>query len=326
MSAVNETGEEARFRAIFRRAHASHGRCAGDEWLMEPCDLPDGGAAERSLVWSRRNGPWRRVDVLWVGAAPGNAGGKGAGAMGAHATRIPFGGDIAGANLDLLLGSAGLDRNSTFIVAALNQLPDLGGGEPRVAELRRPVGGYASSVHLLRDTVLAAGPRLVIALGNVGLRTTVAAAMLERSGRVVLPGLPKLESGGLARGEARPWPGGELGPDDPFRTEWTTATGGAPLPRILWLLHPSAQNMSPYAGVDTAFHQRMVETRSALRRGMEAVFGAVPRAASPSARPSSPGVVPWAGLEGGIYGLPEWRESIGPRHAELIGLWRKKGL
>lgn len=314
---MSERTDEARFRAIFRRAHAGHPGCAEDEWLSTPCRLPGGVVADRSVVWSRRNGPWRRVDVLWVGAAPGNAGGRGSGDMGAHATRIPFGGDIAGANLDRLLQSAGLDRNSTFLVAALNQLPDRGGGEPTVAELRRPVGGYRTSAHLLRDTILAAAPRLVIALGNIGLRTTVAAARVDGRDRLDLPGLRRLRAAGLERGRLAPWPGGATAPGAAFRSEWEERTGGGPLPHLLWLLHPSAQNMSPFAGVDTAFHARMVETRAALRRAVAELLGPVPQ---------EMGEVPWAMGREGIYGLPEWRGAIGPRHRELIRLWREKGL
>ena len=312
---VNEREREARFRSIFRRAHADHAECAGDEWLNTPCRMADGAPADRPLVWSRRNGPWRRVPVLWVGAAPGNAGGMGSGEMGAHATRIPFGGDIAGANLDLLLESAGVDRNSTFIVASLNRLPDRGGGEPRVAEIREPVGAMPSSAHLLRETIVASGPRLVIALGNVGLRTAVAAARLEAMGRLTLPGLPRLEAAGLSRGETAAWPEGELGPDPGFRADWRSLNGEAPLPRLLWLLHPSAQNMSPFAGAHTAFHTRMVETRAALERAAAEVLG------GPEGSLAEP-----ESAERGIYALPEWRRAVGPRHRELIGLWREKGL
>lgn len=303
---------EERFRRIFRAAHADHAGCAEDEWLMDPCRLPDGSPAERPLVWSRRNGPWRRHDVLWVGAAPGNAGGMGSGSMGAHGTRIPFGGDIAGGNLDVLLAAAGLDRNRTYLVAALNQLPERGGGEPRVAELRAPVGALPSSLHLLRETLLAAAPRLVVALGNVALRTTIAAARLADAGRITLPGLGRLEGAGMERGVLAEWPGGFV-PDEAFLREWES-TGRSGLPRILWLLHPSAQNMSPYAGADTVFHERMVRTRDALRRAVAGLTGTAPPDAGPP--PSSDGV----------YALPEWRESIGPRHAELVALWREKGV
>lgn len=280
---------------------------------MEPCRLPGGSEAERALVWSRRNGPWTRHEVLWVGAAPGNAGGMGSGGMGAHATRIPFGGDIAGANLDVLLSGAGLDRNRTFIVAALNQLPDRGGGEPRVGELRRPVGGIASSVHLLRENLLATAPRLVVALGNVGLRTTIAASRVEAKSTLTLPGLKRLRAAGLERDRAVPWPE-DFTPDQPFLGEWRRVRPGAPLPHLLWLLHPSAQNMSPFAGTDTAFHARMVDTLRALRRAMVDVLGEE----VPDERPGPP--------EEGIYALPEWRQAVGPRHAELDRLWREKGV
>jgi uracil-DNA glycosylase len=280
---------------------------------MEPCRQADGAKAHRPVVWSRRNGPWRRVEVLWVGAAPGNAGGLGGGRMGAHGTRIPFGGDVAGANLDVLLSSAGLDRNQTFIVAALNQLPERGGGEPRVAELRAPVGEFPSSLHLLRETLLAAGPRLVVCLGNVGLRSLIAAATLDGRARLTLPGLARLEDAGLARGQAVPWPP-RFQPDRDLRARWAEHWHDAPLPALLWLLHPSAQNMSPYAGEETVFHARMVETLSALRRAI----GEVLQWSPPAARPGPP--------SSGIYALPEWVEAVGPRHAELDDLWRARGV
>jgi uracil-DNA glycosylase len=309
---MNHDDAEARYHRIFRLAHAHHPPCLDDPWLMAPC-ATDEDAAPNSLVWSRRNGPWTRHDLLWVGAAPGNAGGMGSGTMGAHATRIPFGGDIAGANLDVLLSSAGIDRNRTFIVAALNQLPERGGGEPRVGELRQPVGALPSSVHLLRETLLAAAPRMVVTLGNVGLRTTVAATRLEAKARLTLPGLPRLEAAGLTRGRAVPWPAAFL-PDEAFMDAWHEVRPAEPLPHLLWLLHPSAQNMSPHAGVETVFHSRMVETARALRSAVREVLGWE----VPAERPPPP--------EEGIYGLPEWREAVGPRHAELDRLWREKGV
>jgi uracil-DNA glycosylase len=305
--------QEQRFREIFRRAHAHHAGCVTDEWLMEPCRTRAGGLAERPIVWSRRNGPWRQVDVLWVGAAPGNAGGMGSGSMGAHGTRIPFGGDIAGANLDALLSSAGLDRNSTFIVASLNQLPERGGGEPRVAELRAPVGEIDSSLHLLRDTVLAAGPRLVVCLGNVALRSVAGALRLGRMARLSLPGLARLEAAGLERGTALPWPD-DLAPDSAFQEHWLEYWRGRGLPAVLWLLHPSAQNMSPFAGEGTVFHERMARTVGALRQGMRDALGVHP----PERRPDPP--------TSGVYDLPEWRDAVGPRHAELDRLWRERGV
>lgn len=313
--------EEERFRRIFRGVHAEHAGCLADEWLTDVCRLADGRPAERPIVWSRRNGAWRRVETLWVGAAPGNAGGKGDGDLGAHGTRIPFGGDVSGANVDALFGSIGLNRNDTFIVAALNQLPARGGGEPTAAELNAPVGAYPTSLHVLRETVLAAGPRLVVAFGTVALRATLASHRLAGGGTsrqapgapIRLPGPARLERAGLVRGVARAWPEAEPA-DDAFLEEWHAAWGDAPLPHLLWLTHPSAQNMSPYAGVGTSFHTRMIEARDALRRAVREVLA--------WEIPEERGAPP----ETGIYALPEWRERIGPRHARLDELWRAKGV
>lgn len=339
MTPAHPRAEEARFRAIFLRAHADHPDCQDDEWASRPCRRADGGE-ERPLVWSRRNGAWRRADILWVGAAPGNAGGKGSGALGAHATRIPFGGDVAGANLDALLGSIGLSRNDTFVVAALNRLPDAGGGEPTATELAEPVGGYPDSLHLLRDTLLAVGPRLVVALGNVAVRCSAAAAALAgaaawereepsapRRSRVTgeataavgngtrlrLPGLTRLRRSSIERGAPSPWPR-DPAPSHDTVAAWRRAWGDAPFPDLLWLTHPSAQNMSPFAGRETAFHGRMVEARDALRSAVRDVLGSRP----PETRSPPP--------DGGIYALPEWRDRVGPRHRELDRLWRAKGV
>jgi uracil-DNA glycosylase family 4 len=286
-----EDGPEA-FAAIFRKAHAHHPNCLRDEWLSEPCRYASGEPVDRPLSWSRRNGPWRTVDILWVGAAPGNAGGKGAGILGAHATRIPFGGDIAGANLDVLLGSIGITRNDTFITAALNQLPLAGGGEPTLAEISTPIGEYPSSLHLLRDTVSAAAPKLIVALGNVGLRALIASTHLDTTG-LKLPTTGRLQKAGFRRGEVGEWPG---------------------LPPILWLTHPSAQNMSPYARTDTLFHTRMLDARLALRKAVEQQLGWKP----PRQRAPYP--------DDGIYALKEWKELVGPRHEQLDALWRAHGI
>jgi len=338
---------EASFRRIFRRLHARHAACAGDEWLNQPCRNPAGEPDPRPVIWSRRNGPWNPVDILWVGAAPGNAGDRGSGLLGAHGTRIPFGGDIAGANLDVLLGSIGLTRNDTFITAALNQLPASGGGEPSAAELAAPAGDYPTALHALRDTILAARPRLLVALGNVAIRATLAAARLEIDG----PRLPtphRLAAAGLQRGRAAAWPSTHL-PDPEFLAAWHAADSAADapdpdgatassaadsaadapatpaatasstartaaLPHLLWLTHPSAQNMSPFARTDTLFHTRMLDARRDLRTAVRDVLGWTP----PPTRPPLP--------RDGIYALPEWHERIRPRHERLDALWRAKGV
>jgi len=316
---------EARFRDIFRAAHADHAACANDEWLNQPCRNPDGSLVDRPLVWSRRNGPWTRVPVLWVGAAPGNAGGLGSGDLGAHATRIPFGGDIAGGNLDVLLSSVGLDRNSTFIVAAYNRLPDRGGGEPTTRELARPLGAYPDSLALLRDTVVATGPELIVTLGQVGLRTLIAAltrpwdAPVGQPAQapappVRLPGTARVAAAGFRRGQVVEWPVEAFPLAAGFVAAWRAAWGSEPHVRVLPLLHPSAQNMSPFAGRHTLFHKRMLETRDALAAAVRIVL----RRELPDPRPPLP--------QEGIYGLPEWRERIAERHTRYDELWRAGGV
>ena len=297
--------EEAH-RRIFRGVHADHAGC--DEWLTESCRLPNGELADRPIVWSRRNGPWRQVDVLWVGAAPGNAGGRGRGSLGAHGTRIPFGGDIAGANLEVLFGSIGITRNDTFIIAALNQLPLKGGGEPTPAEIQAPVGRFANSIELLRATILASGPRLIICLGNVAVRVTSSAVS---SLRPRMPSLTMIERADWMRGTVVSVT--QL-PSYDLRGEWKRTWPDAPEPSALWTLHPSAQNMSPFAGTDTLFHQRMLEARDHVRRAYRKVLGR----SVPAKRPPIP--------DTGIYALPEWRERISERAAEMDRLWREKGV
>jgi uracil-DNA glycosylase len=327
--------DDALFSRIFRAAHAAHARCALDEWLMEPCVELSGEPASRPIVWSRRNGPWRQVDVLWVGAAPGNAGGLGSGALGAHGTRIPFGGDIAGGNLDVLLGTAGLSRNDTFIVASLNHLPEKGGGEPTARELGAPVGDYPDSIALLRDTIIACAPRLIIALGNVALRVTTAAitrdyhappgapaghdaagssAGSSAAAPLRLPGARTMAAAGFTRGLAAPWPEDALPASPSFRRAWAQLRGQQPLPHLLPVLHPSAQNMSPFAGTSTVFHRRMLETRDAVARAVSTVLDRSPS----GIRPQPPAT--------GIYALPEWRELVAPAHARYDELWRSHGV
>jgi uracil-DNA glycosylase len=319
----HNAAEEARFRSIFSAAHAGHAACSDDEWLNAPCFDHDGQAADRPIVWSRRNGPWHRVSILWVGAAPGNAGGLGSSDMGAHGTRIPFGGDIAGGNLDVLLSTIGVDRNETFLVAAYNQLPQRGGGEPTTRELAAPVGRYPDSAALLRDTVIASGPTLIVALGNVGLRTLIAALTRPSDAPVGepppsapplrLPGTARLAAAGIERGRACAWPAA-FPLDGGFRAAWNDAWSEPPSFSLLPVLHPSAQNMSPFARKATQFHERMLTTRDALAAAAKDVLGRK----LPSPRPAPPCV--------GVYALPEWRDRIAERHARYDTLWRGKGV
>ncbi len=265
---------------------------------------------DRPLVWSRRNGPWHRVPLLFVGAAPGNAGGRGRSGLGAHGTRIPFGGDIAGANLDALIGSIGVNRNQVFLTAAYNALPARGGGEPTADEIREPVGDYPNSLHLLRDTLLATGAPLVVALGNVGMRATASAIQLSAEAQRLVT-QRAIERCGARRNVV--YDLSLLAPDPAFVRRWTRAWR-APLPQVLWTTHPSAQNMSPFARRDTLFHTRMLETRAALQAAARQVLGITP----PRRRPAPPAE--------GIYALPEWRERVAPQHDRLDRLWRAHGV
>jgi uracil-DNA glycosylase family 4 len=305
--------QDAHFRRIYRQVHAGHPGCLRDEWLGAPC-ADAGGPVARPIAWSRRNGPWRRHEMLWVGAAPGNAGGRGAGDLGAHATRIPFGGDIAGANLDVLLGSIGSSRNDSFITAALNHLPQAGGGEPTPAEIAAPVGTVPSSIHLLRDTIIAVGPQLIVALGNVAARACFAAFALRAGDLPRLPTLQRLQRAGLTRNVLFHVTGDPAVLSADFRKAWGKTWNEEPELELLLLTHPSGQNMSPFARPETAFHQRMIEARDALRAAVSQRFARD----LPSARPPLPGE--------GIYALPEWRERIGPHHARLDALWRARGV
>lgn len=315
--------EEKRFRDIFHAAHADHLSCAHDEWLHGACSDAT-GPVDRPIVWSRRNGPWHRVPILFVGAAPGNAGGLGSSDLGAHGTRIPFGGDIAGGNLDVMLSSIGITRNDTFLAAAYNQLPAKGGGEPTAAELASPIGRYPDSIALLRDTIIATGPSLIVALGNVALRSIAAALTREYDVPVGdpvdlhapprLPSLKRLADAGLVRDHAIEWPDDQQPVSQSFRAGWQAAWRAPLKLSVIQLLHPSAQNMSAYAGTTTLFHTRMLDTLAALGRAAHDVLGLD----GPARRPGPP--------KDGIYALPEWRERIAERQARYDELWRQRGV
>ena len=128
-----------------------------------------------------------------------------------------------------------------------------------------------------------------------------------------LPSLEQLQSLGLARNVAVPWPADWL-PGEGFCATWLETGSEEALPHILWLTHPSAQNMSPYARRETAFHIRMLDALAALQGAARSVLGY---------NISHHHNVPPAT---GIYALPEWRELIAPRHNELARLWHEKGV
>jgi hypothetical protein len=127
--------------------------------------------------------------------------------------------------------------------------------------------------------------------------------------------MPRLAQAGLERGAVAAWPDTALPLANGFRNAWRAAWHENPELYVVQLLHPSAQNMSPFAGSETLFHRRMVETRDALCAAVEQVLDLPPRVP----RPSLP-------TTGGIYDLPEWRDRIAPRHRQLDQLWRERGV
>jgi hypothetical protein len=148
-------------------------------------------------------------------------------------------------------------------------------------EIAEPVGDYPDSIALLRDTIIAAGPRLVVALGNVALRVLTARPHAARrpspADRPPVPDRSGCRHCSAAATRAcsaglwPPWPRGAAA------RRWLpaagTTPGGSPRSTVLPLLHPSAQNMSPFAGEETIFHRRMLQTRDALRAAPCAVLG-----------------------------------------------------
>jgi hypothetical protein len=147
-------------------------------------------------------------------------------------------------------------------------------------------------------------------LGNIALRVSLGAPSLLQQPR--LPSLAQLTKLGLQRNLWQHWPDA-LSPDPAFVDAWQRAWQ-RPLPAVLWLTHPSAQNMSPFARTDTLFHARMLEARDALQEAARSALGWT----IPLQRAKPP--------DTGIYDLPEWRKLIGPRHSELARLWAEKGV
>jgi hypothetical protein len=150
----------------------------------------------------------------------------------------------------------------------------------------------------------------VVALGNVGLRAIAGAITGEDAD---LPALARLERAGIVRGSAVEAASlGEIATS--FRRAWSRAWDSVPPPHVIWLTHPSAQNMSPFARPETLFHQRMREARRQLRRAARDHLGI----SLPVRRPPVP--------DRGIYALPEWKNEIAPRFARMDQLWRAHGI
>ncbi len=103
-------------------------------------------------------------------------------------------------------------------------------------------------------------------------------------------------------------------PDRELEHAWRRAWREPPAPRALWLVHPSAQNMSPYAGTHTAFHARMREAHDVLRMAVQK-----------TSRLDTAGAARGATRDGNLA-LPERKELVQPRNELLDALWREKGI
>lgn len=110
-------------------------------------------------VFSHANGP---IDapLMFIGEAPGR--------LGADRTSIPFHGDVAGDNFELLLSTAGLSRRDVFVTNAVlcNPRDESGNNAP---PSKSEVVNCAAH---LRKQIDIIQPKLVMTLGRVALEAT----------------------------------------------------------------------------------------------------------------------------------------------------------
>lgn len=108
--------------------------------------------------------------IMFVGEAPGR--------LGAERHGIPFHGDAAGRNFELLLAQAGFARGEVFITNAVLCNPQT----PQGLNSRPSASELAECRPWLRETIELVDPRLVVALGATALRSL---AFLEPHGLVL---------------------------------------------------------------------------------------------------------------------------------------------
>ncbi|MPZ50161.1 MAG: uracil-DNA glycosylase [Dehalococcoidia bacterium] len=109
-----------------------------------------------SHVLGASNGP-ARARFMFVGEAPGR--------LGAGRSGVPFQGDESGRRFELLLATAGLQREAVFVTNALlcNPVDDAGRNRrPQSSEVER-------CLPFLRAQIEAVEPEIVVALGEVAL-------------------------------------------------------------------------------------------------------------------------------------------------------------
>ena len=110
----------------------------------------------RSAVLSELNGsPDARI--MFIGEAPGR--------KGADRTRVPFSGDLSGANFDRYLNSIKLTRKEIFITSAALCNPRSESGANR----RPAKKEIANCSNFLRRTIELVNPKVIVTLGSVAL-------------------------------------------------------------------------------------------------------------------------------------------------------------
>lgn len=111
----------------------------------------------RVLSWA--NGP-AGASVMFVGEAPGR--------LGADRTAVPFHGDKAGDNFELLLTLAGLSRRDVFVTNAVLCNPRDEAGNNAVP----PKSVLTNCAENLRKQIEAVEPAIVVTLGSAALEST----------------------------------------------------------------------------------------------------------------------------------------------------------
>jgi uracil-DNA glycosylase family 4 len=141
----------------------------------------------RMAVLSERNGDTATARVMFVGEAPGRAGGD--------RTRVPFSGDQSGRNFARYLDSIGLARADIFITNAVLCNPRKPSGANRKPTRRE----IANCSEFLRRQIELVDPSVVVTLGAVALdalRTVepheftlrvCAGRVLKWNGRLLVP-------------------------------------------------------------------------------------------------------------------------------------------
>jgi uracil-DNA glycosylase family 4 len=103
-----------------------------------------------------------RAKAMFIGEAPGR--------LGADSTELPFHGDIAGANFEDLLSSAGIARSEIFITNAVLCNPRDAKGNNST-----PIGAEISNCSsFLRRQLELVDPAIVVTVGNVALDAVAA--------------------------------------------------------------------------------------------------------------------------------------------------------